>query len=74
MIIEYVVSHIYLIYSYVQYLRPSEEGPARVAGDGSIVSARSLRGNAADGAHIGRGLAGSGVHHTAVTEACMQLI
>ena len=48
------------------YLRPSEEGPAGVAGDGPIVSASLLRGNAADGAHIGHGLAGLRGHHIAL--------
>ena len=56
------------------YLRPSEERPAGVAGDGSVVSAGLLRGSAADGAHIGRGLAWWGVHHNVVTEASIQFI
>ena len=48
---------------YTFYLRPPEERPAGVAGDGPIVSASLLRGNAADGAHIGHGLAGLRGHH-----------
>ena len=56
------------------YLRPPEEGPAGVAGDGPVVSAGFLRGDVADGAHVGRahhaerGLAGSRGHHAAVVE------
>ena len=56
------------------YLRPPEEGPAGVAGDGPVVSPGFLRGDVADGAHVGRahhserGLAGSRGHHTAVVE------
>ena len=51
------------------HLRPSEECPAGVAGDGSVVSASFLRGNVANCAHgcgpgTGPGLAR--VHHTAI--------
>ena len=59
--------------TYLPYLRPSEERPAGVAGDGPVMSAGLLRGNAADGAHIGRGLA-SGRHLTAEMEASIQFI
>ena len=54
------------------YLRPPEEGPAGVAGDGPVVSPGFLRGDVADGAHVGRahhserGLAGSRGHHATV--------
>ena len=57
------------------YLRPSEEGPAGVAGDGPVVSPGLLGGDVADGAHVGRAhhaerrLAGPrGHHNTKVSE------